>query len=92
MKGVRIVTAIFKSLFPLLFIAGYGILGIILLSRVFYSVMVELVQVWRTNRLASEKSLQHESSRASWTVRESGGPKHVIVRSRAYHSSANFDP
>jgi hypothetical protein len=74
MKGVRLVTAIFQSLFLLLFIAGYGILGIVLLSRGFYSVIIELVQVWRTNRLASEKSLQHEASQALWTVRGSGAP------------------
>ena len=74
MKGVRLVTAILQSLFVLLIIAGYGILGIVLLSRGFYSVIVELVQVWRTKRLASEKSLQHEASQAFWTVRGSGAP------------------
>jgi len=74
MKGVRLVTAIFQSLFLLLFIAGYGILGIVLLSRGFYSVIIELVQVWRTNRLTSEKSLQHEASQPLWTVRGSGAP------------------
>lgn len=67
-------TAILQSLFLLLIIAGYGILGIVLLSRGFYSLIVELVQVRRTNRLASEKSLQHEASQAFWTVRESGAP------------------
>ena len=67
-------TAIFESLFLLLFFAGYGILGIVLLSRGFYSVIVELVQVWRTNRLASEKSLQHEHSQYFWSVRGSGAP------------------
>jgi hypothetical protein len=72
MKGVRLVTAIFQSLFFLLVVAGYGILGILLLSRGFYSVIVELVQVWRTNRLASEKSLQHEASQALWAVRRRG--------------------
>ena len=73
MKGVRLVTAIFQSLFLLLIIAGYGILGIVLLSRGFYSVIVELVQVRRT-RVASEKSLPHEASQAFWTVRGSGAP------------------
>ena len=72
--GVRIVTDIFQSLFLLLFIAGYGILGIVLLSRGFYSVIVELVQVRRTNRLASEKSLQLEASQAFWAVRGSDAP------------------
>jgi hypothetical protein len=74
MKGVKLVTAIFQSLFVLLIIAGYGILGIVLLSRGFYSVIVELVQVRRTNRLASEQSLQQEASQAFWTVRGSGAP------------------
>jgi hypothetical protein len=74
MKGVRLVTAIFQSLFVLLFIAGYGILGIVLLSKGFYSVIVELVRVWRTNMLASEKSLHHEASQAFWTVRGSDAP------------------
>jgi len=68
------VTAILQSLFLLVIISGYGILGIVLLSRGFYSVIVELVQVWRTNRLASEKSLQHEASQALWTVRRRGAP------------------
>ena len=67
-------TAIFESLFLLLFIAGYGILGIVLLSRGFYSVIIELVQLWRANTLASEKSLQQEASQAFWTVRGSGAP------------------
>ena len=74
MKGVRLVTAIFQSLFFLLVVAGYGILGILLLSRGFYSVIVELVQVRRTNRLASEKSLQIEASQAFWAVRGSDAP------------------
>ena len=67
-------TAILQSLFLLLIIAGYGILGIVLLSRGFYSVIVELVQVWRTNRLTSEMSLRHEASQALWAVRGSGAP------------------
>jgi hypothetical protein len=68
------VTAILQSLFLLLIIAGYGILGIVLLSRGFYSVIVELVQVWRTNRLTSEMSLRHEASQAFWAVRGSDAP------------------
>ena len=67
-------TAILQSLFLLVIIAGYGILGIVLLSREFYSVVVELVQVWRTNRLTSEMSLRHEPSQALWAVRGSGAP------------------
>ena len=73
-KGVRIVTAIFQSLFVVLIIAGYGIFGIVLLSRGFYSVIVELIQVWRTNKLASEESLQREPSQVFWTARGSGAP------------------
>ena len=67
-------TAIFQSLFVLLIITGYGILGIVLLSRGFYSVIVELRQLWRANRLASEKSVQQEASQAFWTVGGSGAP------------------
>jgi hypothetical protein len=49
------VTAIFQSLFILLIIAGYGIIGIVLLSRGFYSVIVELVELWRTKEAGSRK-------------------------------------
>ena len=59
MKGVKLVTAIFQSLFVLLIIAGYGILGIVLLSTGFYSVIVELV----------DKTVDEEKGYQSGSVR-----------------------